>query len=202
MRIISLSMFLVLIVCHNAYAQGQQQQRIGVVRVADAMAKTAEGAKVAQSDATRRAAAQQDRMQHVKELQDMSSQLGQFKRGTPQYNELFEKFQARQDEYEVWLKRTERSLASATKQEYQRMYEHVREATKQIATQRQLTLVLNDTAIELGPTSDQISPEQFGAALAQRPLVFADDSIDITTDVITKADANFTATPGAPVQGK
>jgi len=175
----------------------QAEQRIGVIRIVEVFTKIGESRQIAQADAARKRDAETERERRYNEIRLLQGQLAQYRRGTAQSKEAILKLQDMQDDFETWLKRTERSLAVASKEDYQKMYDHIREATKQVAAKRQLTLVVNDTAADLNP-ADQLTADQFESALAQRPIVFSDESIDITQEVITRVDANLAGKPDAP----
>jgi Skp family chaperone for outer membrane proteins len=187
----------------------QAQQRIAVVRVPEVVQNMAEGKKIMEAGQAREAAARQEGAKLEQDIQATQGQMGQLKAGSTQWNDLRDQLDKKKANYEVWAKITELTLGRSAKEDLKKLFDHVSDATQQVATEQHINLVIADAAPQItGPNLDQITVQQFQSALAQRIVLFADKTVDITQDVLTRVDAIYAkqnqagpATPAPVVPG-
>jgi Skp family chaperone for outer membrane proteins len=170
----------------------QAQQRIGVVRVPEVVQNMAEGKKIMQDGQARENLAQQEGAKLGQDIKALEGQMQQLKPGSPQWNDLRDQHDDKQMNYQIWAKKTELKLGREAKDDLKKLFDHVTEATQQVATEQHINLVIADAAPEIvGPNLDQLTVQQFQGALAQRIVLFADKTVDITQDVLARVDAIY-----------
>jgi Skp family chaperone for outer membrane proteins len=170
----------------------QAQQKIGVVRVTEVVRGMAESKKAVQSGTARETEAEQHQANLEREIQTLQGQLSQIKENSAQYRDLRSQLDEKQISAEGWVKKTKLDLSRAAKDDVHKMFDHVSDAIQQIATEQHFNLVVSDNTPEiLGPNFDQMTVQQYGAMLSQRNVLFADKTVDITQDVLTRVDAIY-----------
>jgi len=187
-----------------AGSRAQAQQKIGVVRVGEVVSNMAEGKKASQAGQSRQNDAKQQESKWVNDIQSLQGQLQQLKEGSAQWNDLRDQVEKKQLDYEIWGKQTQNTLARAAKEDLRKLFDHVSEATQQIAIEQHFNLVIADNSPKMGASLDGVTVQQLGNLLAERNVLFADKTVDITQDVLTRVDALFAkqnqAGPATPVQ--
>ena len=167
------------------------QQKVAVVRVGDVVSNMAEGKKAAQAATARDTDAKQEGARKQQELQTLEGSLQQLKRGSQQWMQTRDQLEDKQLANQVWAKKMEITLGRAAKDDVRRMFDHVTEATQQVAQEQHINLVMADNSPDIGPNVDQLTVQQFASVLAQRNVLFADKTVDITQDVLTRVDAIY-----------
>lgn len=136
-------------------------------------------------------AAEKDRL--GRELQDLSAELESYKPGTPPYNEALKKVEAAvgamsaQDQFGQL--KVEAEKASSMRD----LYARVKDAAAALAKDQKIDYVLvNDSLATVEPANFAGTRQQ----LALRRFLYADASMDITAEVIARANADFKARGG------
>ena len=173
------------------------QQRIAVVHISDVVSNMAEAKAASKNGLGHKNDAEIERGRREQEIQKMQGDLNQLKGGSPQWNDVRNQLEDKQMMYQVWLKKTQVTLDRAAKDDLKKLFDHVNEATQQIAMEQHFNLVLADAPEEVGPNNDQLTFQQYGALLSQRVVMFADKTVDITQDVLTRVDALYAKQQGA-----
>lgn len=99
-------------------------------------------------------------------------------------------------ETEVTLRAQQLELMRWQKTRLKQMYERIREATKEVATQKGIDLVLAERRSEL-QAMDALTVDQVKAIIAQNDVIFSGAKVDITQDVLIAVDKKYTAPGGA-----
>ena len=128
---------------------------------------------------------EESRRQKVKDLQ---SQMELIKPDSPQYEEASKALTAAAIEFEVWGKTSQAQAARNEKMLTKMLFEKITVAIAEIAKERGIDFVV----AEQPPFAvERMSPQELQQAMVQRQVLYANASLDLTQDVITRLDERY-----------
>jgi len=156
------------------------------------------------------------RQQKVKDLQ---AQRDLLKPDSAQYQDADKSFMKEAIEYDTWSKITTAQIQGQQKQQMKVLFDKIVSTTGQVAQQRGFDLVLTDQRPDLPENLQAINVDQLRAILNGRNVLYTNNKVDITGDVVAALDASYKAggggaagtggaggagggAPAAPAQGK
>jgi Skp family chaperone for outer membrane proteins len=179
----------------DATPPGNHQLAIGVVNVTRVLRQMHETAKLEQEfRAQNTNLAQQQRQKEV-EIEEIQKHRENFKPGSPQYDDETDKINLKRGELELWKQMSNMKLELAYKRSLKGIYDHIATAAAQVAEQQHFDLVIADQMPEIGADLDKAPVATLQAALAARAVLFSNKKADITEQVLTQVEANFSAQP-------
>lgn len=164
---------------------------IGVVRTTQILRAMHEAASLEGQFRTQQADLQGKQQQLEQEIVDMVHHRDQNKPGSQQWLAENDDIDKKRIDLEAWKSMANLKLERWYKQSLKGMYDHIADATAQIAEQEHLDLVIADQSPDIGPDLDKANAGQLEAALASRAVLFANKKADITQEVLTVVEANF-----------
>ena len=135
-----------------------------------------------------------NRQQKVKDLQAARDLL---KPDSPQYAEAERAFMQEAIQFDTWTKITQAQLQGQQKQQMKQLFDKIVAATSQVAQQQGYDLVLADQRPELPENLGMINVEQLRQLLNQRNVLFENEKVDISSQVIANLDSQYKASGGS-----
>jgi len=135
-----------------------------------------------------------NRQQKVKDLQAARDLL---KPDSPQYAEAERQFMQEAIQFDTWTKITQAQLQGQQKQQMKQLFDKIIAATSQVAQQQGYDLVLADQRPELPENLGMINVEQLRQLLNQRNVLYENEKVDISSQVITNLDSQYKASGGS-----
>jgi Skp family chaperone for outer membrane proteins len=132
-----------------------------------------------------------------KQAQDMQTQLGFLTVDSPQYKQQNDALLTFSIQTDVWAKLTEVSEQRLEKANTKELFDKVDAAIKQVAKTKQLNLVLADQRQDIPANLDTIDINTLTQLLVGRSILYHDDNLDITQDVIIILDQAYAGAPAA-----
>lgn len=129
--------------------------------------------------------------QRQDEAREIERQRNDMKPGTPQWDEKNNLLMQKAVEFEVWGKLQQANMARQEKQLVVDLYNKIRTATKTVAQAKKLDIVLAERRPELPPNMDQLTPDQVRALISQHDVLFMEEKVDITMDVVAQLNKDF-----------
>jgi Skp family chaperone for outer membrane proteins len=123
-------------------------------------------------------------------LKDMQSELELIKPDAPQYEEKIEALTQATAEFKVWGESIQAKVARFEKQQTKMLFDKITIAIAEIAKEKGIDLVIAEP-----PTVslERISSAELMQLMVQRQVLFANASLDITGDVISRMDQQYNA---------
>lgn len=185
-----------------AQAAGGHQLNVGVVNTTKILRTMQETKKLDADFRGKQAELGQQQQQREAEITDLQKHRdNNLKPGSQQYRDESAKIQQKRVELEVWKQMSTVQLEQWYKESLKGVYDHITQATAQVAMQQNIDLVIADQSPEIGPDLDRVNVQQLQAALASRAVLYANKRADITEDVLTVVEKNFASQappPGPP----
>ena len=97
----------------------------------------------------------------------------------------------REREYEAWQKIVQADLERQQKMQMKAIFDRITESIGQVASSRQIDLVIAGVRPELPDNLDQINTNDLRARLISRNVLFSVPQVDISNDVIAAMDARY-----------
>jgi Skp family chaperone for outer membrane proteins len=94
-------------------------------------------------------------------------------------------------EFDVWAKMQQQNMANIEKNHIREIYDKITAAVKIVAESKKLDMVISEQSPKLPDDMSNITPAQLGAVLSQNSILFKTDAVDITSDVLTKMNADY-----------
>lgn len=132
-----------------------------------------------------------EQQQRQQALSDLVKRRNDFKPGSAQYEKISNDIDDEQIKYQVWVATARAQLERQEKKNLKQIFDHIRQATAEVAQQMQLNLVVADQSPEIGPDLSRVSPELLQQALSTSAVLYADKKADITEEVLTRVEADY-----------
>lgn len=176
-----------------AAAGGGHQLSIGVVNTTRVLRAMQETKKLDADFRGKQSEVAQQQQQRESEIQDLQKHRdNNLKPGSPQFRDESAKILQKRSELEVWKQMSSLQLEDWYKESLKGVYDHIAQATAQVAVQDNIDLVIADQSPEIGPDLDKVNVQQLQAALASRAVLYANKKADITDEVLSTVELNFT----------
>jgi Skp family chaperone for outer membrane proteins len=123
-------------------------------------------------------------------LKDMQSELELIKPDAPQYEEKIEALTQATAEFKVWGESNQAKAARFEKQQTKMLFDKITVAIAEVAKEKGIDLVIAEP-----PTVnlERMSSAELMQLMVQRQVLFANASLDITGDVISRMDQQYNA---------
>ncbi len=135
------------------------------------------------------------------EVDELIKQRQELRPDSAAYKEKSKTVLEKSLEYDVWLQLMNLERARTQKDQLRALFDKIVEATKEVAETKKLDLVLAERRPELPEQLDQITPDNVLGALLQRDVLYSNNKVDITQDVIVAINKKY-AGGAAPAQPK
>jgi Skp family chaperone for outer membrane proteins len=179
-------------------ANAQESVKVGVcnpARVFGEMQETKDLKQKLENDRKSIEAEVNAKQQKVKDLQ---AQRDLLKPDSPQYAKADQDFMQEAIQFDTWSKITQAQLQGQQKQQMKALFDKIVAATGQVAQQKGFDLILADQRPDLPENLAAISVDQLRAILNGRNVLFNNQKVDISGDVVAALDAQYKAGGGAP----
>lgn len=179
-------------------AAGGHQLSVGVVNTTKILRSMQETKKLDTDFRGKQSELGRQQQQKEQELADLQKHRdNNLKPGSQQYRDETATMQQKRVELEVWKQMSSLQLEQWYKESLKGVFDHITQATAQVATQQNIDLVIADQSAEIGPDLEKVNVQQLQAVLASRAVLYADKKADITEDVLTVVEKNY-ASQGPP----
>jgi len=141
----------------------------------------------------RKAEIEQEVKRRQDEAKEIQGQRDQMKPGTQVWEEKNNLLAQKAVEFEVWGRIQQANMARQEKQLVIDLYNKIRTATKTVAQQKKLDIVLSERRPEL-PEKEQLeklTPDQVRQLISQHDVLYMDEKLDITMDVVAQLNKDF-----------
>ena len=173
-------------------APAEHVPQIAVVRTAYVTHNSAEWKQMSQGIQVRVKEIRDEQARKTAEIDKLTEQQSQLKPSSPQWMDLREQIDDKKLGLEMWGKKMELELQRREKSGIKTIYDHIGQAVQKIAEDHHYDLVLADNSPEFtGPDLDRLTSVQLQQALAMRAVLFATKKADITEEVLTLVDSNY-----------
>jgi Skp family chaperone for outer membrane proteins len=126
-------------------------------------------------------------------LRKLQAELQQLKYGSTAFSEKNRELRMAQIEAESWQKVTQADLENSEKQMTLTLFRKIETAIADVSKAKGIELVIADVAGDLPESVEGVNKQQFTTFLSQKNVWYTAGAADITTDVLTKLDADFKA---------
>jgi len=140
--------------------------------------------------------AQVDSGRMQQEIKDLQTVLRGYKPGSVAYMDNNAKLTKKIVEYVVWARVTELQMQRTDKEFVKALFDKVREASKEVAEKRKIDVVFNERRPELGDM-EKLKPQDVRAIILQNDVLYMNQKVDITDDVILLMNQKYQASGGA-----
>lgn len=133
-------------------------------------------------------------------LNSLKAARDALKPGTQQYKEKNVELNKVAIEYDSWSKINQADFAREQKLQMKSLYQKIEAAIAEVAKTKGFDLVLADHRPEFPEDLDQINMDNLRALINSRTVMFANEKVDITNDVVIYLDQKYRAAgAGSPV---
>jgi Skp family chaperone for outer membrane proteins len=139
---------------------------------------------------------------HKADLEKMRSDLQNGpKPDTQQYDDLAGQFERKTVEYDNEIKLKQIDIARSQSKQLKAIFDKIEATVGDVAKEKQLDLVITMVKPEFPANVRDLNPDAISQLINQRNVMYVNDKIDITSDVITRLDAKYKSggsTPAPP----
>ena len=133
----------------------------------------------------------EQRKQKELQINDTKAARDSLKPDTAQWAERNKELVRLAVEYEAWQKIVQADLERQQKLQMKAIFDRITESIGQVASARQIDLVIAEVRPELPDNIDQINTNDLRARLISRNVLFSVPQVDISNDVIAAMDARY-----------
>ena len=199
MTVIGTALALSAVLCGAAPAAAAQERpaRVAVVnmpRVFNEVKETTDIKARLQQEQQGLAAEQRPKLD---ELNKLKAEGENYRRGSPQYNEWRQRYRRADIALQAWSATAKQELDWRLKHHTRDMFDKITSAVNEYATSNQIDLVLADHQPTLTDEEmEKIPPEQIGAVMDRRRVIYTSKQVDISDAIIAMMDAKYKAGGG------
>ena len=190
--VVSLAALLALVAA-AAPAAAQNPPRIGTVSPAKAFVEMQETKDLRQQLEQQTSQLQNEAKSRQQKVRDLQAARDLLKPDSPQYAQAEQTFMQEAIQFDTWTKITQAQLQGQQKQQMKQLFDKIVAATAEVAQQEKYDLVLADHRPELPENLGMINVDQLRQLLNQRNVMFANDSVDISSKVIPEVTRLITS---------
>ena len=169
----------------------------GATRVATAnpskiLAEMQETKDLNKKEADERQKLTEEERGRVAEVQKMREDRDKFvTRGTPEWEEKSQSVLAKTVELQTWAALKKAQLERKHKEELRALFNKITTASKDVASQKKIDLVVADYGGEIPLDLDPLTPDQLHGLIRNQNILFAGKGVDISSEIITSLDAKY-----------
>ena len=141
------------------------------------------------------------RKQKELQINDTKAARDSLKPDTAQWAERNKELVRLAVEYEAWQKIVQADLERQQKVQMRAIFDRITETVGQVATSRQIDLVIAEVRPELPESLDQLNTNDLRARLISRNVLFSVPQVDISNEVIAAMDAKYKGGAGTAGTG-
>jgi Skp family chaperone for outer membrane proteins len=120
--------------------------------------------------------------------------------GSADYDTRIEKLTEDEADAQAWLNAKKANLARQQRNEQKQLFGKIEDAIKQVATAQGITMVINASHPEF-PDVEKMDANAYIETIMLHVCLYADDHLDITSDVVIAMDQKYKAGGGASGAG-
>jgi Skp family chaperone for outer membrane proteins len=133
----------------------------------------------------------EQRKQKELQINDTKAARDSLKPDTAQWAERNKELVRLAVEYKAWQEIVQADLERQQKMQMRAIFDRITETVGQVATSRQIDLVIAEVRPELPENLDQMNTNDLRARLISRNVLFSVPQVDISNDVIAAMDAKY-----------
>jgi Skp family chaperone for outer membrane proteins len=135
---------------------------------------------------------QQQASQKQEQLKSEEESVKLIMPGSPDYDQRMEKLTQDEADAQAWVAATKANFARKQRAEQKELFKKIQDAIKQVAAQQGINLVLNGAQPEF-PDLERMDGNVYLQTIMAHICLFADDHLDITSDVVIALDKAYKA---------
>jgi Skp family chaperone for outer membrane proteins len=120
--------------------------------------------------------------------------------GSADYDTRIEKLTDDEADAQAWLNAKKANLARKQRSEQKQLFAKIQDAIKQVATEQGVSLVINASHPEF-PDIEKMDANAYIETIMLHVCLYADDHLDITSDVVIAMDKNYKASQSGAAAG-
>ncbi len=132
-----------------------------------------------------------ERKRRELQINDTKAARDSLKPDTAQWAERNKELVRLAVEYKAWQEIVQADLERQQKMQMRAIFDRITETVGQVATSRQIDLVIAEVRPELPENLDQMNTNDLRARLISRNVLFSVPQVDISNDVIAAMDAKY-----------
>jgi len=95
-------------------------------------------------------------------------------------------------QFEVWARMKEAEMLRSEKEQIKALYEKIRDACKEYATEKKLDLILAERKPEL-QNMEKLTADQVRQVISANDVLYANEKADITQEIILRVNKKYAA---------
>lgn len=135
----------------------------------------------------------QQKLEKQQKLNDLKNARDALKPDAPAFGDKNRELMQEAISYQVWEKMVTADTDREQKQQMLSIFNRITATVAEIATSKQIDIVLAEQRPDMPENIDQINLDQMRALIISRNVLFTGGSVDITNDIIAAMDAKYKA---------
>src|SRR4051812_30916351 len=127
------------------------------------------------------------------QIKDLQGRRDQLKSDSAAWADANRDLMQKGIEFEVWGRTQQANMQSRQKIQMMNLFLKITTTVQEVATSKQIDLVIAEQRPEFPENLDQLNPDQLRALINSRNVLFAATTVDISNDVIAAMDAKYKA---------
>src|SRR5882762_899107 len=178
-----------------AGASAQEAIKVGVCNPAKVFESMDERKVIEDRMKGERDKAQQEVARRKQEVEDLQRQRNELKEGSTIFQEKTNQMMEKAVQFEVWARMKEAEMLRTEKEQIKALYEKIRDACKEYATEKKLDLILAERKPEL-QNMEKLTADQVRQVISANDVLYANEKADITQEIILRVKKKYAAGGG------
>ncbi len=179
-----------------ATLKAQETVKIGVVNPAKVLEGMDERKVIEDRIKSDREKAAGEVNRRKQEVEDLQRQRNELRPESSIFKEKTDQMMEKTVQFEVWVRLKQAELDRTEKEQMKALYDKIRDACKDVATEKKLDLILAERKPELPANMEKLTPDQVRAIIYNNDVLYANERADITQQVILKVNQKYAAGGG------
>ncbi len=186
----------------SATLKAQEMVKIGVINPQKVLEGMDERKVIEDKIKSERDKATAEVQRRKAEVDDLQRQRNELRPESSIFQEKTNQMMEKAVQFEVWARLKQAEMDRTEKEQMKALYDKIRDACKDVATEKKLDLILAEHKPELPANMETLKPEQVRAVLYNNDVMYANEKADITQQVMLKVNQKYAAGGGiAPAVG-
>jgi len=185
----------------SATLKAQETVKIGVVNPAKVLEGMDERKVIEDRIKSDREKATGEVNRRKQEVEDLQRQRNELRPESSIFQEKTNQMMEKAVQFEVWARLKQAEMDRTEKEQMKALYDKIRDACKDVATERKLDLILAERKPELPANMEKLTPDQVRAMIYANDVLYANERADITQQVILKVNQKYAAGGGVAPAG-
>jgi Skp family chaperone for outer membrane proteins len=172
-------------------AAAQDGPKIATVNIVKVFSEMQETKDLQQKMDAERVSLENELKKRGKDIEDLQQQRNLLQEGSEDFNKKNRELIEKTVSFQAWRELVNQDQLRQRKSQMKTLFERIEVATKEVAEQRKIDLVIVEHRPDFPPDMEKFNLDQIRGLINQRSVLYNNLKFDITAEVVSNLDAKY-----------